>query len=164
MVLTQDGLPLRDPAIRDTLFDDRPAADPEEALWLEVKTVSQFTRDGPFPRYSAELLAPVPKDVKKLWYDSRIRHSALLLVLFTAEQSIAEHDLAAWQQRCLDRKYPITTPAIRGFLSPSASATAGAPSVSMAFVAADPWVTPPFREGDSPAPDRSAPCLLVSVC
>ncbi len=115
LVLTHDRLPLRDPEVRDTLFDDQPAVNPEDALWLEVKTVAQFTRDGPFPRYSAELLAPVPKDVQKLWNDSLIRHSALLLVLFTAEQAVAEHDLTAWQQRCLDRRYPIATPARRGF-------------------------------------------------
>ena len=115
LVLTPDGLPLRDPQVRDTLFDAQPAVNPEEALWLEVKTVSQFTTDGPFPRYSAELLAPVPQDVKKLWSDSWIRHSALLLLLFTAEPTVAEHDLAAWQKRCLERRYPIASPAVRGF-------------------------------------------------
>jgi hypothetical protein len=115
IVLTPDGLPLRDPLIKGTLFDDRPAADPGEAYWLEVKSVAQFETGGPFARYSAELLSPVVKDIKKIWSDGAIRHGGLLLILFTASQEVAEHDLAAWHTRCLDRGYPVGTPAVRGF-------------------------------------------------
>jgi hypothetical protein len=115
IVLTPDGLPLRDPLIKGTLFDDQPAADPDAAYWLEVKTVAQFETGGPFPRYSSELLSPVVKDIKKIWSDGTIRHGGLLLVLFTATQEIAEHDLAAWHTRCLDRGFPVGPPAVRGF-------------------------------------------------
>ncbi len=115
IVLTPDGLPLRDPLIKGTLFDDAPAADPDAAYWLEVKSVAQFETPGPFPRYSAELLAPVIKDIKKVWSDGIIRHGGLLLILFTASQEVAEHDIAIWHTRCLDKGYPVGAPAVRGF-------------------------------------------------
>jgi len=115
LVLTHDGLPLRDPLIKGTLFDDQPAADPQASYWLEVKTVAQFETSGPFPRYAAELLSPVVKDIKKIWSDGSIRHGGLLLILFTTSQEIAEHDLATWHTKCLDKNYPVGTPAVRGF-------------------------------------------------
>ncbi|MEM7626439.1 MAG: hypothetical protein AAF333_12655 [Planctomycetota bacterium] len=115
LVLTPDGTPLRDPAIKNTLFDAQPATDAERAYWLEIKTVAQFETGGAFRRYSAELLQPVTKDVKKIWSDGVIRHGGLLLVLFTAAQDIAEHDLAAWHTRCIDKGFPVGPPAVRGF-------------------------------------------------
>ncbi|MEL7087724.1 MAG: hypothetical protein AAGL98_04675, partial [Planctomycetota bacterium] len=115
LVLTPDGLPLRDPAIKDTLFDAQPAVDADRAYWLEIKTVAQFETGGAFRRYSAELLQPVTKDVQKIWSDGVIRHGGLLLVLFTQTQEIAEHDLAAWHTRCLDKGFPVGPPAVRGF-------------------------------------------------
>lgn len=115
IVLTPDGLPLRDPLIKGTLFDDQPAADPEAAYWLEVKSVAQHETSGPFARYSAELLSPVIKDIKKIWSDGVIRHGGLLLVLFTESREVAEHDLAAWHTRCLGRGQPVGPPAVRGF-------------------------------------------------
>lgn len=114
VVLTPEGLSIRDPQVKDTLFDATPAVDLEESYWLEIKTVAQFETDGPFRRYSAELLQPVAHDVKKLWNDASINHAGLLLVLFTADQHIAEHDVAAWHRRCLERGYPVGPPAIRG--------------------------------------------------
>ena len=113
IVLTRDGLPLRDPAVKATLFDSPDAADPEEAYWLEVKSVAQFETSGPFPRYSGELLSPVAADVRKLWNDGLIYHSGLLLVLFTADRDVAEHDIRAWHHNCLKRGFPVATPAVR---------------------------------------------------
>ncbi len=115
MVLTPGpDRPLRDPLIRATLFDNADAIDPGEAYWLEVKTVAQFETTGPFARYSAELYAPVTADIKKLWQDGVIQHAGLLLVLFTADARTAEHDLALWHRRCLDKGLPVSPPAIRG--------------------------------------------------
>ncbi|MGB0766760.1 MAG: hypothetical protein ACPGYV_03515 [Phycisphaeraceae bacterium] len=114
LVLTPDGLPMRDPTIRGTLFDNGQAVDAEAAYWLEVKTVAQFETGGPFKRYSAELLSPVMKDVGKIWSDGIIRHGGLLIVLFTGEQMTAEHDLAIWHERCLRKGYPVGPPAVRG--------------------------------------------------
>lgn len=114
LVLTRAQLPLRDPLVRGTLFDDQPATDPEEAYWLEIKTVAQFDTDGPFPRYSAELLAPVAQDVRKIWTDGGIRFGGLALLLFAQSQALAEHDLKAWHERCLSRGLPVALPALRG--------------------------------------------------
>ncbi len=114
-VLTRAGLPLRDPSLRGTLFGAGDAEDADTAFWLEVKTVAQFETGGPFRRYSAELFAPVTKDVKKLWSDGAIRFAGLLLVLFTRDAGVAEHDVAAWHARCLDKGIPVVAPSVRGF-------------------------------------------------
>jgi hypothetical protein len=37
------------------------------------------------------------------------------VVLLTQTREIAEHDLAAWHTRCLDRGLPLAAPAMRGF-------------------------------------------------
>lgn len=113
IVLTPDDRPLRNPQVKDTLFDDQNAVDPQQAYWLEVKTVAQHEPEGPFTRYAAELLSPVAKDIKKLWGDSLIRHAGLLLVLFTEDQRVAEHDLEVWHRRCIDRGFPVGTPHVR---------------------------------------------------
>lgn len=110
-----EGLPLREPQVRGTLFDAAPACDPEEAYWLEIKTVAQFETGGPFRRYSAELFSAVTKDLKKIWMDSTIMHGGLLLVLFTADEATAAHDLVAWHHRCLDKALPVGPPSSRGF-------------------------------------------------
>jgi hypothetical protein len=109
------GLPLRDTDVKGTLFDSQPAVDPDEAYWLEVKTVAQFEASEPFGRYSSELFSPVSDDVRKLWLDPVIAYAGLLLVLFTLDQAVSEHDLAAWHERCLQKSLPVTPPAVRGF-------------------------------------------------
>jgi hypothetical protein len=115
IVLTEPSQDLIDPQAESTLFGDDQALPLEAAYWLEVKTVSQFTVDGPFPRYAAELLSPVAQDLRKLSKDPMIFHAGLLLVLFTADQATARHDLAAWESRCLKRGYPIAAPVVRDF-------------------------------------------------
>ena len=108
-------LPLRDPDIAGTLFENQPAVDPRDAFWLEIKTVAQFEAGVPFSRFASELLSTVTQDVRKLWADERIRHGGLALLLFTRDQQVAEHDLEAWHERCLDRGFPVAPPAVRGF-------------------------------------------------
>jgi hypothetical protein len=115
VVLTRQGLPLRDPSLRDTLFGQTDAEDADTAYWLEIKTVAQFEEGRPFRRYSAELFAPVTDDVRKIWSDGVIRFGGLLLVLFTLNQEVAEHDVAAWHQRCVIKGVPAGCPAVRGF-------------------------------------------------
>lgn len=115
MVLTHEGLPLRDVEARSTLFGQQPATDADQAYWLEVKTVAQFECEGAFKRYSAELLNPVMKDVNKLFNDGIIRHGGLALVLFTADAEVAEHDILAWHTKCMDKGVPVRMPAVRGF-------------------------------------------------
>lgn len=113
VVLTPDGRPLLDPDAERTLFGDEEAVVLEAAYWLEVKTVAQFTVDGPFGRYAAELLSPVSQDIRKLSRDRLIFHAGLLLVLFTADRATAEHDLRAWEIRCLAKGYPVAPPVTR---------------------------------------------------
>jgi len=117
IVLTHsaDTVGLRDARIRGTLFDTPDAVDPEQAYWLEIKTVAQYESDGPFRGYAKELLSPVAEDVKKLWSDALIFHAGLLLILFNESREVATHDLTAWHRRCLDRGYPVAAPAVRGF-------------------------------------------------
>ena len=114
LVLTPDGNALREEAVKDTLFDTGEATDTQAAYWLEVKTVAQYETGGAFKRYSAELLSPVMKDVKKIWSDGVIQHGGLLIVLFTEAQEIAEHDLAVWHERCIRKGFPVGPPAVRG--------------------------------------------------
>ncbi len=115
LVLTQQQLPLRDPDIKGTLFDNGLAQDPQDAYWLEIKTVAQFEAGEPFQRYAGELLTTVARDVKKIWQDAVICHGGLMLILFTASENVAEHDLFAWHNRCIDRGLPVAAPTVRGF-------------------------------------------------
>ncbi|MFK7790957.1 MAG: hypothetical protein AB8C95_15875 [Phycisphaeraceae bacterium] len=114
LVITPDGRPLRDQTVKGTLFDTGEAVDAQAAYWLEIKTVAQFETGGAFKRYSAELLSPVMKDVKKIWSDGVIQHGGLLIILFTESQEIAEHDLAIWHERCIRKGFPVGPPAVRG--------------------------------------------------
>ena len=106
---------LVDPDAEATLFGDPEALPLEAAYWLEVKTVSQYTTQGPFPRYSAELLSPVSQDIRKLAQDRLIFHAGLMLILFTQDEVVAQHDLRAWEERCLKRGYPVASPTVRSF-------------------------------------------------
>ncbi len=116
MVLTRSpDLPLKDPLVTGTLFDNQPAAEVEQAYWLEVKLVAQFETEGPFPRYSAELMSPVTQDIRKIWTEPLIVHGGLLLVLFCGDQQIAEHDMGIWHERCMHKGFPVAPPAARGF-------------------------------------------------
>lgn len=73
------------------------------ALWIEVKVVAQFQRLGPNRAYAAALQTPVWKDVTKLAGDPAIAHGLVLLVLFTADAATADHDLAVWRRRAIER-------------------------------------------------------------
>lgn len=108
-----------------TLFDQherrRPneGVAPEVAFWLEVKVVGQFVVvDGaavPNRAYASQLVSAISQDVRKLAQDRYIERSALLLVLFTADEATARHDLTMALHRCLDRDVPIGHPEIEQF-------------------------------------------------
>jgi hypothetical protein len=135
LVLTAEpGLAIRDPvaelrtrdAAEGTLFEPladalavAPGAGPDEACWLEVKLVGQFCFNagvpGPNRAYSSEILTLAAADIPKLARDRLIRHAALLLILFTADRETAEHDLAAFAHRCLDKDLPVVSPSIARF-------------------------------------------------
>jgi hypothetical protein len=115
LVLTPGGRDLNDPSREPTLFDPPDAVALDEAFWLEVKVVCQFTPEGSNQHYTTQLLSTVREDVTKLSRNRGIRHSALLIILFAEDRSIAEHDLAAWLDRCLGRGLPVGSPSVRTF-------------------------------------------------
>lgn len=113
LVLTPHGRSLEQEEAAATLFALPGAVAPADALWLEVKVVAQFTEEGPNRAYASDLQQPVRQDIAKLAQDSLIAHAAVLLVLFTAEQATATHDLEVWQQRCRDRGLEVAHPYVR---------------------------------------------------
>lgn len=99
-----------------------PGIPPDEAYWIEVKLVGQFCFSngvpGPNRTYASELLTNAAKDIPKLARDPVIRHAALLIILFTADRPTADHDLAAFMHRCLDRELPVGSPSLARFTIP----------------------------------------------
>jgi hypothetical protein len=114
--------PVRALAVADSAADpskkisERPDAPlPPDAFWLEIKTVAQFTAEGPARDYSPRLLGDVAADVGKMASDPDIRYAGVLLVLFTRDRETARHDLLAWQLRCSEKDLPVFSPAVGGF-------------------------------------------------
>jgi hypothetical protein len=115
LVVTHDNRQLVAPDRAPTLFDPPDAVPLEDACWLEVKVVAQYTHSGPNTAYASQLLGGVGHDVAKLSKDPGILHAGLLIVLWTAEEHVAGHDLDVWHQRCIARGLPIETPCRRAF-------------------------------------------------
>lgn len=92
-------------------------ATPQDALWLEIKVVGQYEySDGvPLPNsaYASRLVRGVVSDLAKLATDECIAHSAALLIVFAADETIARHDVFQAWHRCLDRDLPIASPMMR---------------------------------------------------
>ncbi len=109
---------LLDPLAADTLFGDR-GADPADACWIEVKVAHQHALTdgvaGPSRAYAGQLLTAAIADLRKLARDRVLTFAALLLVMFNTDEPTAEHDLAVWLGRCLDRDLPIRTPSVERF-------------------------------------------------
>lgn len=109
---------LLDPLASGTLFGAR-GAQPDEAMWLEVKSAHQFgvtdAGIGASRGYSGQLLTASMADVRKLASDVVILHAALLVIMFTADAPTASHDLDAWMHRCLDKGLPIDSPILESF-------------------------------------------------
>jgi hypothetical protein len=112
-VLTPDNRPLMAEELRGTLFDSPQSIALDEAFWLEVKVVSQFTLEGPNANYSSQLLSCVRQDVTKLSKDAGILKAGLLIIMFVRDEIVADHDLNIWQDRCLSRGLPIGAPSVR---------------------------------------------------
>lgn len=113
---------LADPLMSGTLFAGR-GVEPEEAVWIEVKTVGQFAMfeddfARPNPRYSSVLLREIPRDVRKLGVDTRIRHAGVAVVHFAADGRIAENDLRAMTDRLHERSADVSAPIVGAFEIP----------------------------------------------
>lgn len=108
-------------AIDSLMQDDDPPAPgaipPEDAFWLEIKLVGQFCFEagipGPNRTYGSQLVRGITADLAKLAADPHIDCGALLLILFTEDQRIADNDLIQAMHRALDKgviaSAPITT-------------------------------------------------------
>ena len=115
LVLTSDNRPLASSERKATLFEPADAVPLDEAFWLEVKTVAQFTIEGPNRNYTSQLLSTIRHDITKLSKDQGILHAGLLIVMYVQSQEVADHDLCIWQDRCLQRNLPIASPSQRSF-------------------------------------------------
>jgi hypothetical protein len=96
MVVTPGGRPLADAAEQVGLFAPEDAVALVDAAWLEVKVVAQHNERGPNRAYASALQRPVWKDIDKLAADPHIVHGAAVLVLFTVDAEVANHDLGVW--------------------------------------------------------------------
>jgi hypothetical protein len=71
-------------------------AEPEDAVWIELKVIRRFiagrNAPGPNQAYGAEMSRAI-RDLHKLHKDSRIHRAALLLILFTESPEIANRDV-----------------------------------------------------------------------
>jgi len=113
IVLTPDGRPLCEPDAVATLFDPADGLALDEAFWLEIKVVFQYGPEGPNRTYSTDLQTPIRKDLAKLAKDTAIRHAAGAIVLFSSDQTVADHDLGVTVQRLIERGIRIGTPYFR---------------------------------------------------
>lgn len=87
---------------------------PEDAMWIEIKIVAQHRYvDGvPIPnaRYAHDLLTGPRGDVVKLAAEPRIRHAAVLVVLFGEAQEAGIHDLSMAMRELIDQDLPVGMP------------------------------------------------------
>jgi hypothetical protein len=121
-------------ARQGTLFDSTPApapaynastaepvgdaVEPEDAYWLEVKLVGQFTYScgvpGPNPAYASELVRGVGADLRKIRDDPAIIRGGAMLVLLTAGAEVARADAAALIHKLADRGLLVRSPSVAG--------------------------------------------------
>ncbi len=109
-VLTPPDRPIADEAVAATLFAPAAVTDAADALWLEVKVVAQFTEEGANASYASSLQHPVLRDVAKLAREEKIRHGAVILLLFARDTQTADHDLDLWQRRREESGLPVHAP------------------------------------------------------
>ncbi len=107
LVVTPEGLPLVDDAAQLGLFAPTQAMALADAMWIEVKAVAQFRALAPNMAYAQALQRPVWRDVEKLASDPQIAHAAVLLIVFTADAVVPEHDLGVWAARASQRGLPL---------------------------------------------------------
>ena len=110
--------PLSDTISKD-IRTSSPRTPPDECLWIEIKVVGQFTYTegvpGPNRSYASELTRGPAADIRKLSKEQAIAHAAAIVVLFTADDPTAQHDLGTLLHKCLDRNLPVGAPSIEGF-------------------------------------------------
>lgn len=97
--------------------DSRATLDPGDAMWLEVKVVGQIAFEHGVPManraYGSQLVRGVVGDLTKLGRDPLIVHGAAVMVVFTADQHTAEHDLLVVAHKCVDKGLTAASPIVR---------------------------------------------------
>jgi hypothetical protein len=95
----------------------RRGVSPDEAYWLELKVVAQYSVEsgvpGPNRAYGSQLTRFAAADIGKLSCDRTIVHGGLALVLFTADAATAAHDSAVLAGRLIERGLRIGSPVTR---------------------------------------------------
>ncbi len=97
---------------------------PESAFWLELKTLGQYTNKaglpGPNRTYSSDLTRNPLADLAKLTADERIHHAAAAVILFSADEPTARHDINILMNKARTKDLPITlsSPHLRHFPIP----------------------------------------------
>jgi hypothetical protein len=102
LVLTPEARPLDEGAGQLGLFE-RPPCPLADALWIEVKAVAQFHEGRANRAYASALQGPIWRDFEKLAADPGIAHGVQLVLLFTADDATADHDLALTLSRARER-------------------------------------------------------------
>jgi len=98
LVLTPRGRPLRLDSAPPTLFDAPNQAEPNEALWLEVKVAYQFREGGArHGGYGPQFRQAVVADLQKMESEPKIREAGLLLVVFNESEEVLAKDLELFE-------------------------------------------------------------------
>ncbi|HEV8293452.1 MAG TPA: hypothetical protein VGP94_16055 [Tepidisphaeraceae bacterium] len=94
LVLSPKGCPLKLDFVPATLFDNKQACPPSDALWLEVKAAYQFREGGiRHGGYGAQWRSAVVEDLRKIEAEALIREAALVLIVFNESPEILDKDL-----------------------------------------------------------------------
>lgn len=105
--------------LADAISSNEKTTPLDACYWLEVKVVGQYTYTdglpGPNRTYTSLLTRGPAADIAKLARDKFITHAGLLVVLFTADQLTADHDLSIMVHKMLDRDLPISSPSVESF-------------------------------------------------
>ena len=98
------------PVAERMLERDAHLVEPEDAYWLEIKTIGQYHivdgYAGPNRRYASAFNA-CAADIRKLASSPYLTRAGLGIVLFCAAETIGTHDLTAFMHTCLDRELPV---------------------------------------------------------
>lgn len=100
-----------------TVQDPEPAGvSPEDAFWLEVKSVAQVCYVEGVPvgntNYAAQLVRGPALDLAKLAREPMIETGGSVVLLFGASEQVVRHDLGVMMQALIDRDLPISSPCI----------------------------------------------------
>lgn len=101
----------------DAVLAARDEVSPDDAYWLELKVVAQYSVEsgvpGPNRVYASQITRFAAGDIGKLSCDRTIVHGGLALVLFTADARTAVHDAHVMVERLVERGLRVGEPTSR---------------------------------------------------